>query len=180
MSKQSTPSIKTLFLTYTKIGILGFGGVAAVARYVIVEERKWLDEKEYATYLGVGQILPGPNTINVAVMIGERYQGKLGSLVCVIGIMFLPAGIAVALGIAYDQFSTIPHVQTALIGASAAAAGTFLGTGLKMLGRIQKRMTDYLIIGLTIVLVAGFHVSLVTTVLALIPTSIAIKWIANR
>ena len=180
MPQQTAPSLKNLFLTYTKIGVLGFGGVAAVARHVIVEERKWLDGKEYATYLGVGQVLPGANTINVAVMIGQRYQGKLGSLVCVIGIMFLPAVIAVALGIAYDQFSTIPHVQTALIGASAAAAGTFLGTGLKMFGKIQKQMTDYLIIGLAIVLVAGFHVSLVTTVLALIPTSIAIKWIANR
>lgn len=180
MTQQSTPSIKTLFLTYTKIGILGFGGVAAVARHVIVEERKWLDDQEYTTYLGVGQVLPGANTINIAVMIGERYQGKLGSLVCVIGIMFLPAVIAVALGIAYDQLSAIPHVQVALVGASAAAAGVFLGTGLKMLGKIQKQMTDYLIIGLAIVLVAGFHVSLVTTVLALIPTSIAIKWIANR
>lgn len=180
MTQQSTPSIKTLFLTYTKIGILGFGGVAAVARHVIVEERKWLDDQEYATYLGVGQVLPGANTINIAVMIGERYQGRLGSLVCVIGIMFLPAVIAVALGIAYDRLSEIPHVQPALIGASAAAAGTFLGTGLKMFGKIQKQMTDYLIIGLAIVLVAGFHVSLVTAVLALIPASIAIKWIANR
>ena len=137
MPQQIAPSLKNLFLTYTKIGILGFGGVAAVARHVIVEERKWLDEKEYATYLGVGQVLPGANTINVAVMIGERYQGKLGSLVCVVGIMFLPAVIAVALGIAYDQLSTIPRVQTALIGASAAATGVFLGTGLKMLGKIK-------------------------------------------
>ncbi len=55
MTQQSTPSIKTLFLTYTKIGILGFGGVAAVARHVIVEERKWLDDQEYATYLGSPQ-----------------------------------------------------------------------------------------------------------------------------
>ncbi len=180
MPQQIAPSLKNLFLTYTKIGVLGFGGVAAVARHVIVEERKWLDDQEYATYLGVGQVLPGANTINIAVMIGERYQGKFGSLVCVIGIMFLPAVLAVAVGICYDLLSTAPHVQTALIGASAAAAGTFLGTGLKMLGKIQKQMTDYLIIGLAIILVAGFHVSLVTTVLALIPASIAIKWITNR
>src|ERR1700755_2742534 len=56
-----------LFFGFLKIGMLGFGGIAPWARHVIVEERRWLTEKEFAAILGVGQILPGPNTMNASV-----------------------------------------------------------------------------------------------------------------
>ena len=69
------PGRLELFLGYLKIGLLGFGGVAAWARHVIVEERRWLTEREYAEVLGLGQVLPGPNVGNAAVMIGRRFHG---------------------------------------------------------------------------------------------------------
>ncbi len=180
MSHRIIPSLKELFLTYTKIGILGFGGVAAVARLTIIEDRQWLDDHEYATLLGIGQVIPGANTINMAVMIGERYQGRLGSFVCVTGIMFLPTIIVILLAIAYEQYSALPYMQTALIGASAAAAGTFLGTGLKMLGKAKRLPSDYVIMGLAIAFVTFFHISLMITVMTLIPTAIGIQWITSR
>ncbi len=64
-----------LFLGFLTIGLLGFGGVAPWVRHVIVEERRWLSDKEFAEVLGVGQILPGPNTVNAAVIIGDHFQG---------------------------------------------------------------------------------------------------------
>jgi len=180
MSNNLTPSTKDLFLCFTKIGVLGFGGVAAVARYTIVEERKWLDDQEYATFLGIGQVIPGANTINVAVMIGALYQGKKGAVACVTGIMLLPTIIAVFLAMAYEHFSAIPNVQYALIGASATAAGTFLGTGLKMLGKAKRVPSDYLIMGLAIACVALFHIPLVTTVITMVPASMLIKWVLSK
>ena len=57
--------------------MLGFGGVAAVGRYIIVEEKKWLSDKEFATYLGIGQILPGANYINLSIIVGNKHQGKI-------------------------------------------------------------------------------------------------------
>jgi chromate transporter len=55
-----TVSKRELFLGFLKIGLLGFGGIAPWARHVIIEERRWLTEKEFAAILGVGQICPVP------------------------------------------------------------------------------------------------------------------------
>ena len=59
MVQTRVPTRGELFLSYVKIGLLGFGGVAAWARHVIVEDRRWLTEREYAEILGLGQVLPG-------------------------------------------------------------------------------------------------------------------------
>jgi chromate transporter len=58
-AKPRQVSSTELFLGFLKIGLLGFGGVAPWARHVIIEERRWLTDKEFAEILGVGQILPG-------------------------------------------------------------------------------------------------------------------------
>ena len=74
-----TPTRLGLFLTFARIGICGFGGVGPWARRIIVEDCGWLDEREYAEVLGLCQVLPGPNVGNVAVCIGDRFHGALGS-----------------------------------------------------------------------------------------------------
>src|ERR1700742_1414752 len=78
-------SKQELFLGFLKIGLLGFGGIAPWARHVIVEEKRWVTDKEFAAILGIGQILPGPNTMNAAVMLGDRFQGIPGVLLCLAG-----------------------------------------------------------------------------------------------
>ena len=72
-------------------------GVAAWARRVIVEERRWLTEREYAEVLGLGQVLPGPNVGNAAVMIGRRFHGLPGALLATAGIYCAPLLILIAL-----------------------------------------------------------------------------------
>src|ERR1700733_2185086 len=125
-------SKRELFLGFLKIGLLGFGGIAPWARHVIVEERRWVTDKEFAAILGIGQILPGPNTMNAAVMLGDRFQGIPGVLLCLAGQMAMPLVIVTSLAVTYEHFSAIPEVRAALIGAAAGAAGLVLGTALKM------------------------------------------------
>ncbi len=119
-----------LFLGFLKIGLLGFGGVGPWVRHVIVEERRWLTDKELAEVLGVGQMLPGPNTMNAAVIIGERFQGAPGVMSSLLGMMAMPLVIVTALATVYDRFASVPEVRVGLIGAAAAAAGLVLGTAL--------------------------------------------------
>ena len=125
-----TVSKSELFLGFLKIGLLGFGGIAPWARHVIIEERRWLTEKEFAAVLGIGQILPGPNTMNAAVMIGDRFQGVAGVLLCLLGQMAMPLVIVTSLAVVYQRFATVPEVKAALIGAAAGASGLVLGTAL--------------------------------------------------
>lgn len=126
-----------LFLGFMKIGVLGFGGVAPWARHIIVEERAWLNEREFAAVLGIAQILPGPNTMNAAVIIGNQFQGAAGAVLCVLGQLLLPLVIVTSLGVVYQHFAAIPEVNAALIGAAAGAAGLVMGTAIKMAQKIR-------------------------------------------
>jgi len=161
-----------LFLGFLKIGLLGFGGVASVARHVIVEERAWLTEKEYASVLGLGQVLPGANTVNVAVMIGDRFHGLTGSVLAVTALMVMPLAILIGLAALYEQLSAAPDVQAAISGAAAAAAGLVVGTALKMAWRLKPTRLAVMIGLMAFVGVGVFQVSLIVAVLILAPLSV--------
>lgn len=161
-----------LFLGFLKIGMLGFGGVAPYARHIIVEERGWLTELEFAETLGLGQILPGANTINAAVLIGDRFRGVSGVAVCLLGLMAVPLVVATLLSIVYDQFAGQPAVNAALTGAASAAAGLVLGTGLKMAVRSRPKARGLFVIAAAVVSVGIFQAPLVPILLILAPVSI--------
>jgi len=137
MTETHVPSLGELFLGYAKAGLLGFGGVAAWARHIIVAERRWLTEREYAELLGLGQVLPGPNVGNAAVMIGRRFHGLAGALAASAGLYAAPMAILLALALFYDRYGQTPGVAPVMHGIAAAAAGMVIGTALKMAGRLR-------------------------------------------
>jgi chromate transporter len=169
-----------LFLGFLKIGLLGFGAVGPWARHVIVEQRRWLTDKELAEVLGVGQMLPGPNTMNAAVITGERFQGAPGVVSSLLGMMAMPLVIVTALAAAYDRFASIPEVQAGLIGAAAAAAGLVLGTALKMIRNIRLAPTACLVIALGFASIAVFGWPLVPVVIVLAPLAIVLTALGRR
>jgi len=122
-----------LFFAFLKMGMLGFGGVLPWARRVLVDERKWMSDREFAELIGVCQILPGPNVVNLAVIIGARAQGAVGALLALGGILILPVCVLLVLAEFYAAFAHDPTVRRAIAGASSAAAGLILGTALRLL-----------------------------------------------
>ena len=169
-----------LFLAFLKIGLLGFGGVAPWARRVIVEERAWLSEEEYASLLGVGQILPGPNTLNLAVMVGDRFQGAVGSLIAVAALMTMPLAILMAVASLYERFAALPEVASAMSGTAAAAAGLVIGTALKMTRRLRPTRIAILF-GLVAFLAIGvLRFPLIAVVVVMAPLSIAAAVLERR
>lgn len=161
-----------LFAGYAKIGLLGFGGVAVMARHVIVEERRWLSERDYAEVLGLGQILPGPNVGNAAVMIGRRFHGFAGALVATAGLYIGPLAILVTLALLYDAYGERPGVAPFMRGVAAAAAGMVIGMALKM-GTKLRPPPELAAVGVLAVLAAAWlRLPLPVIVLALAPLGI--------
>jgi len=167
------PTRPDLFLGYLKIGLFGFGGVAAWARRVIVEERRWLTEREYAEVLGLGQVLPGPNVGNAAVMIGRRFHGLSGALLATAGIYCAPLLILIALSLLYERYGQLPQVAPAMAGIAAAAAGMVIGTAAKMVGKLKLAPEAIGILLAATLAAAWGRVSLPLVVLLLAPISIA-------
>lgn len=173
-------SLGELFRGFATIGVLGFGGVAVMARHVIVEKYNWLTEKEYATILGMGQVLPGANVVNASVIIGDRFQGVKGSIISVLAIMTFPIMILLVLAMLYNHFAYLPAVKIALSGAGAAAAGMVIATGLKMAIKVKPGLAGYLIIGLAIATILLFRLPLVYSVLILLPLAFVLTILLKK
>lgn len=169
-----------LFLGFAEMGLFGFGGVATIARHVIVERRRWMSEHDYATLLGIGQILPGGNIINMTVMLGDRFHGPLGSIIALGGLMVMPIAILLALTLFYENFSASPDVRAATVGAGAAAAGLVIGMGIKMGRALRLPPIHLAFAGLTFVAMGVLRLPFVATILVLAPLCIAATWWMRR
>jgi chromate transporter len=125
-------SPRELFVAFTLLALQGFGGVLAVAQRVLVEQRRWLTREQFVEILSLGQVLPGPNVCNVALMIGDRFFGWRGAFAALAGMMAVPLVIVLVLAAAYAELAAHPMVSGALKGMAAVAAGMIVGTALKL------------------------------------------------
>ena len=173
-------SLKQLFFGFLKIGLLGFGGLAPVAHHVIVEDRAWLTEQEYASLLGLGQILPGGNIINLAVIMGDRFQGIRGSLTALAALMAMPLVILMALALLYERFAGLSVVRTAIGGSAAVAAGLVIGTATKILWKLRLSWIALLFAAMAFAAVGLLQLSLVPVIVVLAPLSVGIAYMMRR
>ena len=127
-----------LFWSFTWLALQGFGGVLAVVQRELVEKRQWLSNEEFMEDWAVAQIMPGPNVVNLSIMLGERYFGWRGALVGLCGMLAFPMLVVISLTLVYAQFAGNPAVAGALRGMGAVAAGLVAGMGLKLAGTLRK------------------------------------------
>src|SRR5690606_24564546 len=83
-------SLTALFVAFSRLALQGFGGVLAVAQRELVDRRTWLTRHEFIELYAVAQLLPGPNVVNLSLMIGDRYFGWRGALAAVSGMLLAP------------------------------------------------------------------------------------------
>ena len=171
-----TPTRTQLFLAYLRIGLTGFGGVNAWARQLLVEQKGWLTDQQYAEALGMGQVLPGPNALNAAIMVGDRFHGTAGAIAAPAAMFGGPLVLLAGLAMFYDAYGEVPVVKAVLAGVAAAAAGMVLGTAAKMTQKIRPPPA-LLAVGLCALVAAGvFRVPLPYVVLGLAPFGILGAW----
>jgi len=132
------PNRATLFAAFLSIGLSGFGGVLPFARRTLVERRGWMTAEEFNETLSLCQTLPGPNIVNVSVVVGARSGGWTGSLAAVSGLMGAPVVIVLALAALYDRFGALPAARGAIAGLGAAAAGLVAATAARMAEPLLK------------------------------------------
>lgn len=162
-----------LFVGFVLIGMLGFGGIAASANYVIVERNRWMTMKEFVELFGVASVLPGGNILNASVMLGDRHHGVLGAAVCLFSLLLMPLIILLIIVTTYDHFSYLPDVKAAIAGGASAVAGLIIGTGLKMARGLDRTIVAA-VFGLATFLSIGiFRLPLAVVVLTIVPLSVA-------
>ena len=160
-----------LFIAFTLLALQGFGGVLAVAQRELVDRRGWLTRLEFVELYAVAQLLPGPNVVNLSLMIGDRYFGLRGALAAISGMLLAPLLVVLALAASYQQLAEYPAVAGALRGMGAVAAGLILAMALKMLGTLRGNVLGPALctaLGLaTLTAIAVFRVPLAWVVIGL-------------
>lgn len=121
-----------LFWSFTWLALQGFGGVLAVVQRELVEKKRWLTREAFLEEWAVAQIMPGPNVLNLAMVLGSRYFGLSGALAAMAGLLALPLLIVLALAVLHGSVAGTPTAQGALRGMGAVSAGLILATGLKL------------------------------------------------
>ena len=141
------PSRAQLFLGFFKTGLSGFGGVMPHARRMLVDDRRWLDDRQFTELLSLGQTLPGPNSLNIAVVIGSRFHGWVGSILAALGLLSAPLVIVLSLATLYGRYAHSARLIQVLAAVAAAAAGLVLATGGRLATRLDRDAGSVLILG---------------------------------
>jgi chromate transporter len=177
---QHPRSAGEIFRVFNRLALQGFGGVLAVAQRELVERQRWMTPAQFLEVLSLGQVLPGPNIINMALIIGDRFLGWRGAAAALAGLLCLPLVIVLLLAALYRETMTQPMVAGALRGMGAVAAGLVIGTALKLVGSLRHnplgRPTVAGVALLTLLAIGVWRWPMVGVVLGLGGASVAAAW----
>jgi chromate transporter len=159
-------SIGQIFLEFLIIGATSFGGVVPYLRGSLVTKRGWIDDKEFVEMLSISQSLPGLNATNMAILVGEKLRGALGSIAAIIGICLPGALLMYIVGIFYRIHGDHVWITAALKGVAAAAVGLILSTVVSMSKKSLAGKFDFVFIALTVIAVNRLHLGVPRTLVA--------------
>jgi chromate transporter len=154
--------------------------VLAVAQQELVERKRWLTREQFIELLAVAQVLPGPNIVNLSMMIGDRWFGVRGAMSALAGMLVMPLVVVLVLASLYGRYDSIPAVSGALRGMGVVAAGLVFATALKLLPTLRSNPLG-VVTGLgfavaTMLAVTLLHWPLLWVIAGLGSLAIALAW----
>ena len=181
-SAPNAPKSKTdLFWSFTFLALQGFGGVLAVVQRELVDKKQWLTLDEFVEDWAVAQIMPGPNVVNLSLMIGGRCFGLAGALSALAGLLLAPTVVVLLLAAAVAGFADTAVAQGMLRGMGAVSAGLIAAVGIKLMGALKNNpmgmMTCIGIGALTFIAIGLLRLPLAWVLLSLGP--MASVWAAH-
>jgi chromate transporter len=135
-------SLADLVGYFLYLGALGFGGPVALAGFMhrdLVEQRRWIDEEEYALALALAQIMPGPLAAQLAIALGYFQRGILGATA--VGLAFVVPSFLMVVGIsiAYRRYGGLWWMQALFYGIGAAVIAIIAIAAYKLARSTNKR-----------------------------------------
>lgn len=171
-------SLGGIFWTFLKAGLISFGGGAvAYQREYIVNANRWFDDEGFLDVLEISQALPGLNSVNLSVIVGDKLAGTPGALAAVLGFVLPGAIVIMASGVVWGTQQHNPNVRAFLIGVAAAAVGLLSTVTLRLGHKQFVNPLDLGIILASFVAVSFLHAPLYLVLLVIGPSAI---WLYHR
>ena len=141
---------------FLRLGLTAFGGPAAhiaMMRHEVVERRQWLTDKDFLDLLAATNLIPGPNSTEMAIHLGYKHGGKAGLIVA--GTCFiLPASLIVAaIAWAYVQYGDTPQLDWLMYGIGPVVIA-IIAQALVKLGRSAITQIPHALLGTAVLVLA--------------------------
>lgn len=139
-TKAKLSEVATLFL---KLGLIGFGGPAAhiaMMKHEVVERKKWMSEQHFLDLLGATNLIPGPNSTEMAIHIGYDKAGWKGLFIAGICFIFPAVFLTGILAVLYQKYKQVPEIQPFIYGVKPAIIAIIIGAVYPLLKKSLKSM----------------------------------------
>ncbi|MCD6069006.1 MAG: chromate transporter, chromate ion transporter family [Bacteroidetes bacterium] len=148
--------LKELALLFTKLGFIAFGGPAAhiaMMREEVVRRRKWMSEQHFLDLIGATNLIPGPNSTEMAMHIGRGRAGWKGLVLA--GLCFILPAVFLTLLLAglYKSYGQLPQVQPFLTGIKPAIIAVVLAAVFP-LAKTALKNTWLLLTGIAVLILS--------------------------
>jgi chromate transporter len=168
-----------LMRLFLKLGTIGFGGPAAhiaLMRHEVVDRRKWLSEQHFLDLVGATNVIPGPNSTELAIHIGRERAGWKGLLVA--GSAFIAPAMLIVLGLAwlYVEYGTTPAAENLIYGIAPVVIAIIVDA-LWKLARVAAKGAALLVLG---ALVFVFYLAGANELILLGVAAVLASVVANR
>ncbi|MBG6063117.1 chromate transporter [Flavobacterium sp. CG_9.1] len=158
---ESKAELKELAKLFLKLGVIGFGGPAAhiaMMQSEVVSKRKWFTEQHFLDLIGATNLIPGPNSTEMAIHIGHEKGGWKGLIVA--GVCFILPAVFIT-GIfawLYKQYGQLPEVQPFIYGIKPAIIAIIL-VAIYPLAKKSLKSTELIIIGMIVLISSLLHIN---------------------
>jgi chromate transporter len=171
-------SLWSLYRLFFAVGLFSFGGgLTAWFHREIVTVRGWMTDDEFFSGYALSQVLPGVNSTNMAVYIGQHVRGAIGATVALAALLSGPFVIVIAAGASYHYLIAIPGFQAAMAGIATAAVGMIFRLGLTSAKGTWRHIPSIAALAATFLGVGIMQWPLIWVVLVVAPLSIAASWL---
>jgi chromate transporter len=163
------PTLGGIFLSFLKIGVTGFGGglaVMAQIRTLVVKQRRWFTDHEFAEAFALAQSLPGTNAGNAATYVGLRLRGWRGAVVAMTGFILPSMLMMIVLAILYRHLRSLPDTDRLFHGLNAAVVAVIVVTAWRIGRNTLTKPWQWYVTVLSAVAVVFFSATIIEVILA--------------
>ena len=166
-----------LYRMFFLVGVFSFGGgLSSWLHREVVDVRGWLTDDEFFSGYSLTHVLPGVNSSNLTVYIGQHLRGTAGAAVALTGLLTGPFIGVIAAAAAYEYLLQLPGFQAAMAGIAAAAIGMLIRLGYVATRRAMTGVAHTLVMLAIFIAIGILRWPLVPVVLVMAPVSVAIAW----
>ena len=154
------PTIQQLFFSFLRLGVTAFGGPSIVAyiRKMAVEQKNWMDPKEFNAGVAFCQLIPGATAMQMAAYVGLSMRGMAGAAVSFIGFGLPAFFLMLIFAILYTSTGNVPVVASVFSGLQAVVVA-IMANAVWSFGKVTVKKWQHAGIALTAAVLFWWNVS---------------------